>query len=188
LALVAARCPAGRDLDIIDIGTGSGCLLITLLAELPLARGVGIDISRAALVVATANATRLGVGERCTWLEGRNFADCKPTCGPKSQLVVTNPPYIPTREIASLSRDVRLYDPSSALDGGADGLAIYREIASELAGHVASGWVFFEAGDGQAGDIQSIVRQAVPSKRVVDAHITLDMAGKQRCVAFEIQN
>ena len=188
LATVAEGWPAGRDLEIIDIGTGSGCLLITLLAELPLARGVGIDISGAALAIAAANATRLGVGERCTWVEGRNFAGREPACNAKSQLVVSNPPYIPTKDIASLSRDVQHYDPLTALDGGADGLDIYREIASELSAHVVSGWILFEAGDGQALDIQSIVRARVPSARLTGSEIYLDMAAKHRCVAFEIQN
>jgi release factor glutamine methyltransferase len=188
LVLVATDEPAGRNLEIIDIGTGSGCLLITLLAELPFARGVGIDISRAALAVAAANATRIGVGDRCTWVEGRNFASCEWTRESKSQLVVSNPPYIPTIEIASLSRDVQHYDPATALDGGADGLDVYREIASELAVHVASGWVLFEAGDGQASDIQAIVRKSVPPARLSSIKIYLDMAGKQRCVAFQIQN
>ncbi len=184
LQLAAARWPAGRELEIADIGTGSGCLLLTLLAELPLARGVGIDISSAALAVAASNATRLGVAERCTWVEGRNFANREPT----AQLVVSNPPYIPTPDLASLSRDVRLYDPSTALDGGVDGLDVYREIASELTAHVASGWVLFEVGDGQALDVLSIVRQAVPARRIVRSEIHLDMAEKQRCVAFQIQD
>ena len=188
LRVVSARSPDGLDLEIIDIGTGSGCLLVTLLAELPLARGIGIDISPAALTVAAANATRLGVGDRCRWVEGRNLAGCKPSCEPKSQLVVSNPPYIPSREIASLSRDVQHYDPISALDGGADGLDIYREIAAELSIHGFSGWVLFEAGDGQASDIEAIVRHALPSTRLVGSEIDLDMAGKQRCVAFQIQN
>ena len=184
LQLVAPRWPAGQDLTIVDIGTGSGCLLVTLLAELPQAQGVGIDISGDALSVASANAGRLGVGDRCRWVAGRNFAGL--AC--KFSLVVSNPPYIATHEIDALERDVRHYDPAIALDGGTDGLDIYREIASGLDAHVASGFVVFEAGDGQAADIQAIVSATVPARRLVRSAIYPDMAGKQRCVAFEVRN
>ena len=184
LQIAAIRWPQGRDLEIIDIGTGSGCLLITLLAELPLARGVGVDISRAALHTAERNAARLDVGARSTWVEGRNFA----VLGRRFPLIVSNPPYIPTGDIGALDRDVRHYDPATALDGGPDGLDVYREIAAALSAHSAPGWVLMEAGDGQAVEIMALVRQAMPEARLGAFVIHLDMAGKQRCVAIQVQN
>ena len=184
LRLTRERFPDGDGLEILDIGTGSGCLLVTLLAELPGARGVGVDISAAALVVAAENAERLGVADRCTWVEGRTFAGMEWRFG----LVVSNPPYIPTGDIGQLAREVRQFDPMAALDGGRDGLDIYREIAAGTATHIGEGWLVLEAGDTQAEEIEAILWNSIPPQRLVWVETYADMASMQRCVAAGIQN
>ncbi len=128
-----------RSIRILDVGTGTGCLLLTLLAELPLATGVGTDISGEALQTAARNATSLGVAERVHFAQ----ADALGGIDGPFDLVVSNPPYIASGDIAGLSTEVRKYDPRVALDGGADGLDIYRRIIADL-GRVLRGWVIFE--------------------------------------------
>jgi release factor glutamine methyltransferase len=133
-------------LRILDIGTGSGALLLALLSELPNAVGTATDISPAALAVARANAERNGLAARC------NFVVCNIADGVAGpfDLIVSNPPYIPHGEIASLDPEVRDYDPMIALDGGADGLDIYRAIARETRRLLAPGGrLFVELGAGQ---------------------------------------
>ena len=185
LSLTWSKWPRGAGLDILDIGTGSGCLLLTLLAELPEARGVAVDPSVDALAVARANAQRLQVADRVSWVEGRIDAVAG-GLGQRFSLMISNPPYIPAGEIAGLQRDVRAFDPVLALDGGADGLHIYREIAGVLGLLMVPGWVLFEVGDGQAVDVLGIVRDALPTGQILRTEVFPDMAGKQRCVAIEI--
>ena len=117
----------GESLRILDIGTGSGALLLALLSELPRATGTGTDISEGALAVARANAERHGLAPRC------EFINCDMATGLNGpfDLIVSNPPYIARNEIASLEPEVRDYDPALALDGGLDGLDCYRAIAAE---------------------------------------------------------
>ncbi len=111
--------------SLLDLGTGSGCILLTLLAELPQAWGIGVDRSLGAIEIARENARKLGVDGRSAFV----LADwAEPFCGP-FDLILSNPPYIKSEEIAGLAEDVRRYDPASALDGGADGLEAYRRIA-----------------------------------------------------------
>ena len=184
LDLMSATYPGGAGLDILDIGTGTGCLLLTLLAEWPAARGTGIDPSPEALAAAAANAAALGVADRCTWVGGYDFAGLMR----RFPLIVSNPPYIATGDISGLAREVRDHDPRRALDGGPDGLNVYRSIASALDIHAARGWVVFEAGDGQAEAIVSIITAALPPQRAGHCNVVSDMAGKQRCVAIEIRS
>jgi release factor glutamine methyltransferase len=174
----------GTGLTILDVGTGSGCLVLTLLTEYPEARGVGLDPSPAALRVAQANAEHLGVADRVTWIEGRieNIALDQIQRFP---LIVSNPPYIPTADIDLLDPDVRNFDPHLALDGGADGLTIYRALAHELDRLSATGWIILEVGDGQATDVAQIVRTSSICTRITGIQTLLDMAGKQRCVAIK---
>ncbi len=183
LEMAAVRWPGGRGLELIDIGTGSGCLMVTLLAEMPEARGVGVDISADALAMAARNADRLGVADRCRWIEGRNFGSATG----QFPLIVSNPPYIATGDIPGLALDVRQYDPVSALDGGADGLDIYREIAGAARTQALKGWIVLEAGDGQADDIATIFRDVL-RERAGNIAFRADLAGKQRCVAVEVLN
>lgn len=186
VALSAVRdlFPGGRGLDILDIGTGTGCLLLTLLAELPEATGTGIDPSAKALAVAADNARLLGVTERVRFVEGRGFAGLRQPFG----LVVSNPPYIASGEIGGLEDEVKRFDPMLALDGGADGLEIYREIAAALAGAAGPALVALEVGDGQAADVEALMRGAIAPCRLGTATTHRDMAGKPRCVAMQLLN
>jgi len=144
-------------LRILDIGTGSGALLLALLHELPNAIGTGTDVSVAALDVARANAALCGVEPRC------NFVVCdiaSEVQGP-FDIVVSNPPYIAHDEIASLAPEVRDYDPKVALDGGDDGLASYNAIASEARRLVAPGGrLFVELGAGQETAVRALFANA----------------------------
>jgi len=149
---------AGRredELKLLDLGTGTGCLLIALLSELPQARGLGIDLSDEACRTAAGNAALNGVDGRATfrqgsWTEGLTG---------RFDLIVSNPPYIPSDEIATLSVEVREHDPLLALDGGADGLGPYRLFASTLPPLLAPGGVIvFEIGAGQGPDVVALMR------------------------------
>lgn len=184
LGAVQDEFPRGKGLSILDIGTGTGCLLLTLLAELPEATGIGVDVSAAALQVANENGRRLGLAKRGRWVEGRGFAGLLKPFG----LIVSNPPYIASAEIAGLDDEVKAFDPGSALDGGSDGLEIYREIALTLPLVPGNPHIFLEVGDGQAGDVAAVMRAAVPADRIAGAVFHMDMAGKQRCVAMRLQN
>jgi release factor glutamine methyltransferase len=143
-------------LRLLDLGVGSGCLLLALLSELPHATGLGIDCSAAALAVAQRNATALGLASRAqfargNWLEGVE--------GP-FDVVISNPPYITRAELPTLAPDVR-YEPRAALDGGGDGLDAYRIIAAGMPAVLApGGFVVIEIGAGQAEFVTAILRQA----------------------------
>ena len=140
-------------LRILDIGTGSGALLLALLHELPNAAGTGTDISAAALDVARANAAQCGLESRCNFVNTDIAADVQ---GP-FDIIVSNPPYIAHDEIASLAPEVRDYDPKVALDGGGDGLAGYSAIASETRRLLAPGGrLFVELGAGQETAVRSL--------------------------------
>lgn len=166
-------------IHILDVGTGTGALLITLLAELPMATGVGTDISDAALAVARENASLLGVAERATFLNRRTLDGIEG----EFHLLVSNPPYISTSEIASLEPEVRDYDPFSALDGGLDGLAIYRALTQGLQRVVPDGWVLFEVGAGQATDVAQMLRSAAGAGPSPEIRVWKDFGHHERCVA-----
>ncbi|MBB2963263.1 peptide chain release factor N(5)-glutamine methyltransferase [Methylobacterium sp. R2-1] len=118
-----------RPLRLIDLGTGSGCILVALLHERPGALGIGLDRAQGALAVARRNAEANGVGDRAAFLCG-SWLDAM--TGP-FDLIVSNPPYIAAPVIATLEPEVRLHDPPAALDGGVDGLDAYRAILSDIA-------------------------------------------------------
>jgi len=180
-ALAASREQGwdGAGPSILDVGTGSGCLLLTLLCELEDARGTGTDVSRAALAVARENADRLGVSQRASWLT----ADGLETVPGPFHMLICNPPYVRTSEIAHLEPEVRNFDPAAALDGGADGLAVYRALAPRLARVVPDGWIVLEVGYDQADEVASIVADGV-GQAVAEARAYHDVAGKRRCVAM----
>jgi release factor glutamine methyltransferase len=162
---------------VLDLGTGSGAIAITLLAERPDAAGIATDVSPAALGVARANAERNGVLSRLTFLEGSWFS---PVTG-CFDIIVSNPPYIPERDVAGLSPDVRNFDPRLSLVGGADGLDPYRVIASGAGAHLtAAGHVLVEIGAGQADDVEAIF--AVQGLRA--AGRDRDLGGHARCLTF----
>ena len=140
-------------LRILDIGTGSGALLLALLGELPNAIGLGTDTSAAALAVARGNAERNGLAARCT------FVACDIAKGVEGpfDLIVSNPPYIPHGEIARLAPEVRDYDPVLALDGGKDGLDAYRAIAVQVPRLLTPGGLLIvELGDGQQEAVRAL--------------------------------
>lgn len=133
---------------ILDIGTGSGAIIVSLLDYLPQAKGVGVDISVDALVVAKENAEKIGVKERCGFLRSDVFS--RVPLEKKFDIIVSNPPYIPAADIAGLAQDVQR-EPHGALDGGADGLDFYRRICAEAAEHLADdGLLAFEIGINQS--------------------------------------
>src|SRR5262249_30434047 len=134
-----------RPLRLLDIGTGTGCILLTLLAELATAEGLGTDVSTAALDVARGNAARLGLEGRVAWQHARGLDGI---AGP-FDLIVSNPPYIPSAEIGTLEPEVARFDPRLALDGGGDGLDVYRDIVASAPAVTASdGWCVVEIGAG----------------------------------------
>lgn len=184
VALSIARREGWRDksIRILDIGTGTGCLLLTLLAELPLATGLGTDISREALATASANAGALGLADRAAF----EMHDVLAGVSGMFDLVVSNPPYIASGDIAGLESEVREFDPRAALDGGPDGLDIYRRIAAGL-DRVARGWVVLEVGAGQADAVALVLQQAFVKTRVAELSLHCDLGGHARCVALRLQ-
>jgi release factor glutamine methyltransferase len=170
-----------RPLRVLDVGTGSGCLLLSLLCELPEAHGVGTDISGRALAVARANAGRLGVADRVTWLK----ADALVNVHGPFHMLITNPPYVRTAEIAGLDREVRDFDPPSALDGGADGLAVYRRLAPRICDAVPDGWVVVEVGHDQADAVIALFAAHAVGSGADAIRVRRDIAGRRRCVAMK---
>jgi release factor glutamine methyltransferase len=176
----------GRDrrLRLIDVGTGSGCLAITLISELPNATILATDVSAEALETAEQNARANGVADRITFAQRRTLQDV----GGPFDIVISNPPYIPAADIVGLADEVKKFDPRGALDGGSDGLDIYREIAAGLAAVVApGGWAVLEVGAGQARDVEQILRSATPQSSIAHCRTWLDLGGHTRCVAMETQ-
>jgi release factor glutamine methyltransferase len=170
---------AGTPRRILDLGTGTGAIILALLAQLPEASGVGVDIAPAALAVARRNAHRHGLAGRAEFLQSDWLAAVTGTF----DLVVSNPPYIPTGEIAGLAPDVREWDPRAALDGGADGLAAYRAIVEAVRPFLAvGGWLVMEVGAGQSDAVVELVgRHAGFTTEAVQ--VWDDLGGIARCVA-----
>ncbi|MCB2081961.1 MAG: peptide chain release factor N(5)-glutamine methyltransferase [Rickettsiales bacterium] len=164
---------------ILDIGTGSGCLLLALLKEYPEANGVGLDRSAAALAVACENGERLGFRTRVRWLES-HWCDALGNDG-IFDLIVSNPPYISTEEMESLQPDVREYEPEAALHGGEDGLDPYRVILPQIQQRLEKGGLcVVEIGSTQADAVHNIGEACG-----LHYHETAkDLAGFDRCVVF----
>ena len=176
-AALARRPERGAPLTVLDLGTGTGCLLVALLHERPAARGLGVDRAEAALRTARANAQANGVGARAGFVAG-HWGD--PIAG-RFDLVVSNPPYIPAGEIGGLAREVRAHDPRLALDGGADGLDAYRAILAQLPALLASsGLAVLEVGAGQAPAVSGLADAAGLRIEAVVA----DLAGHGRAVVL----
>ncbi len=146
-----------RAFTFIDLGCGSGAIGVTLACERPLASGICLDASAAALDVTQYNATFLGVGSRIQCLQ----SDWFDATSDAFDLIVSNPPYISSLEIDALAPDVRYYDPLPALDGGVDGLDCYRVLAKGAGAHlVSNGHIIVEIGIGQARDVTEIFAQS----------------------------
>lgn len=180
LRIVAEKGLESRLLRLLDLGTGSGCILLTLLAELPAAEGTGTDLSSGALRLAAENARRLGVEGRARfvaadWFEGLSG---------QFDLIVANPPYIAAGEIAALSPEVAGHDPRRALDGGADGLDPYRRIAAKAADFlVPGGHLLVEIGPTQAQAVSRLFRAT--ELAVEEDGVLLDLAGRPRVLHAE---
>lgn len=155
----------------LDFGTGSGCLAIALTVNCPAARLVAVDTSPEALDVARENAARLGVADRIEFVASDGFGALAPST--VFDLIVANPPYIPTAEIEHLSPEVRDFDPRAALDGGPDGLRCLRRLAREAGGFLrASGRLMTEFGDGQADAVAALFREANWTVEAVEPDLT----------------
>lgn len=174
--LLRVRPQQHAALRLLDLGTGSGCLLLSALREYPNATGVGVDQSEAALAVATQNAAQLMLQERATFVHSHWCSNLDA----RFDVVLANPPYIPTADIAGLDADVRDYEPHRALDGGADGLDCYRQILQQLPTHLTPGaHVLFEVGAGQAHDVAALAIHPFSLHSMVP-----DLAGIARVVAL----
>lgn len=179
--LVAAAldaCPGtGAPLQVLDLGTGSGCLLLAVLSERPCARGLGVDRSLGALRAARASADALGFGRRCAFLA----ADWGAAIQARFDLVLSNPPYIASADIADLAPEVARHDPRAALDGGPDGLGAYRSILPMLPGLLADAGVgVIELGQGQAGAVAAIAQ----ANGLVVSGFRDDLSGRPRAVSL----
>lgn len=154
-----AKAAAGSGAaNILDLGTGSGAIIVSLLASLPAATGTAVDIAPDALAVARENAVAIGVSDRLTLVESDLFSSLPP--GQTFDIIVSNPPYIPAAEIAGLAADVQ-QEPRGALDGGADGLDFYRRIVSGSSQWLAAdGLLAFEVGIHQAEAVSTLCQQA----------------------------
>jgi len=163
---------------VADIGTGSGCLAISLLQELPRARAVAVDTSPAALSVAQRNAERHKVTTRLRLVKSDLFSAID--SGARFDVIVSNPPYIPAGDLGSLQREV-LHEPRGALDGGPDGLTIIRRLVTEAPGFLnQGGHLIFEIGLGQASSIRDLVNDDVWEL----VELRRDLQGIQRIVVL----
>lgn len=178
--LVVELCRAQPPQRILDIGTGSGCLLAALLHEFPEATGLGLDISAPALAIARRNLTDLGFADRSV-LKQANF--CEPIAG-TYDLVVSNPPYIASADRPSLPVDVREYEPAIALFAG-DGYDAYRAIAQQLPRLLSSGGrAVVEIGQGQETVVRTLFEDSMTAaERTCSFAAKADLAGIQRAVA-----
>jgi release factor glutamine methyltransferase len=174
-AALEALADRGRAWRVLDLGTGSGCLLLAALCELPNAIGIGVDISWDALAVARRNATRLGLADRARFAGGfwgRALVG-------DFDLIVANPPYIADAAFADLEPEVARYEPRIALAGGADGLDCYRGLAADLKRLLApSGIAAVEIGAGQSEAVSAILAEA----GVAVTTIKQDLSGIERCL------
>lgn len=165
----------GEPASVLDLGTGSGCILLAIVSEISGATGVGVDVSEAAIAVAQQNAERNELSGRVQFAAGDWF---EPVEGP-FDLIVSNPPYIETDEIAALEPEVADYEPLTALDGGPDGLEPYRRICADAVAYLApSGIVGFEIGSTQAESVKALMLEA----GLTNPRIIKDLAGLDRVV------
>ena len=185
-SVLKTRPDHSRPWHILDLGTGTGCLLLSLLHEYPAATGVGIDFLAGAVAMARQNSALLGLAERAEIVYGdwRESADLIQTYSKKADIIVANPPYIPTERIATLSAEVRLNDPWAALDGGADGLEAYRTLAPLLPQLIhPDGLVALETGQGQTEAVESLLT----SFGMRPIGVVCDLTGIKRCVLATLQ-
>ncbi|MCE3255075.1 MAG: prmC [Rickettsiaceae bacterium] len=167
------------DLKILELGVGSGCLILTILKNLPFSSGIGVDVSKAALEIAKNNATALNLLSRIEFIQSDWFEDLKIR---DFDLIISNPPYIKTSEISHLQEEVKNFEPNLALDGGDDGLFCYQKIALKAKEFLKeSGFVILEIGQNQESDVIEIFTnnglEFVKDKK--------DLSGIIRCLTFK---
>ncbi|HMK80923.1 MAG TPA: peptide chain release factor N(5)-glutamine methyltransferase [Xanthobacteraceae bacterium] len=176
LSLIGDR---GQALRLADLGTGSGAILLALLSELPQASGVGTDLSAEALAVARANARNLRLEGRASFVE----SDYGGALAGPFDLVVSNPPYVASRDIATLDIEVRAHDPALALDGGADGLNAYRRIAADAARLIGGGHLVVEIGAGQEREVENLF----VARGLAVTAFRHDLSGRARALAARVR-
>jgi release factor glutamine methyltransferase len=180
LEILRAEGRIRAPLRIADLGTGSGAILLALLSELPNATGIGTDLSAAALETATINAQHLGLTPRVDFM----VSDYAEGLSGPLDLMVSNPPYVRSADIASLAPEVRDHDPHLALDGGPDGLRAYRRIAAQASGLLSPGGLLvLEIGQGQDGDVAQLVAAA---GLMIAGPTRADLAGIGRAVVGKL--
>jgi len=176
-AVLEAMPDRAAPLRILDLGTGTGCILLALLAEYPSATGIGVDIADGAVATATSNAKTAGVSDRAEFLIG-DWTQGLEITG-TFDVIVSNPPYIPDGDVVGLEPEVRIHDPRRALVGGPDGLEAYRVLSPLVADRLnPTGVVVFEVGIGQAPDVDTLLRAA--NFQIVWNRA--DLGGVDRCV------
>ena len=169
---------------ILDMCTGSGCLLLSLLMELPDATGTGVDISAAALAVAERNRKNLELEKRAVLVQsdtfsGDYFQKNSGNISLEYDMLISNPPYIPTEEIGKLMEEVRFHDPVLALDGREDGLYFYRRITEQAGKYLKpGGWLMYEIGCEQGTDVSAIMQ----GEGFTEVTVKKDLAGLDRVV------
>lgn len=177
LVLEALKVINAKD-SVLDMCTGSGCIIITLALEKKLGRALGADISEAALKVAAGNREKLGADD-VTFVKSNIFSDINVNDEELFDVIVSNPPYIATGEIETLTEEVRIHDPYIALDGLEDGLHFYREITQQSMNYIKSGgWLLYEIGCTQAHDVSDIMSEYGYS----NIKVIKDLAGLDRVV------
>ncbi|MBP9694613.1 MAG: peptide chain release factor N(5)-glutamine methyltransferase [Alphaproteobacteria bacterium] len=170
--------------DVLDLGTGSGCLILSLLREWPEAKGMALDYSEKALQVAKENARRLSLEDRVIFQKSNWYSALEGT-GKRFGCIISNPPYIRSSDIVGLSEKVKRFDPLLALDGGADGLDPYRILLQDLALYLEpDGYLILECGYDQARDIAILV--STYGYDLVE--IAKDLQGHERCLIFKLKN
>lgn len=181
---VAQRIPAAREATIVDVCTGSGCIAVAIARLRPLARVIATDVSNSSLDVARLNATRHGVGERITWVEGDLLeALAGQELDGQVDVIVSNPPYIAEAEWATLQPEVRLFEPRGALVAGPQGTELHERLLQESGRYLSPGGaVIMEIGAGQARVMRRIVDQ-IPEYRF--HRLVYDEAGLERVVIVE---
>ena len=174
-AVLAELPDRTQPLSLLDLGTGTGCLILALLSELPKARGTAVDIDPATLAVATGNAERLGLSGRASFVRSNWFEKIDG----RFDVILSNPPYIKSDDIAGLDPEVARFEPIGALDGGADGLDAYRFLISGADKYLTEeGLIAFEVGAGQAPDVAALLAKA----GFASCSIHRDLAGIERSV------
>ncbi len=173
-----------RNPRILDMCTGSGCLLLSLLMELPDATGTGVDISEAALAVAERNRKNLELEKRAVLVQsdtfsGDYFQKNSGNISLEYDMLISNPPYIPTEDIGKLMEEVRFHDPVLALDGREDGLYFYRRITEQAGKYLKpGGWLMYEIGCEQGTDVSAIMQ----GEGFTEVTVKKDLAGLDRVV------